>query len=138
MLKLTTGIRNLLMPVFFMVASTPAFAQLRDWEGDGTDPSTSCLVDGVPTLRCFEVVFTNILFLSNALIILVLFIMFVIGSFTLLTSLGNPDKVQKAQGIFKWAIIGIILYVSAYIILTIIDVAFLGGRGDIFKFKIGE
>ena len=117
--------------------SHPVLAQLREWDGsDGQNPS--CLVDGVPTLKCIEVVFSNMLFLSNALIILVLFIMFVIGSFTFLTSLGNPEKVQKAQGTFKWAIIGVVVYVSAYLILTIIDVAFLGGKGDIFRFKIGE
>lgn len=114
-------------------------AQIRDWDNPDGDPKTadSCLVGGVPTLKCLEVVIANLLIMSNALILLVLFIMFCIGSFKWLTSLGNPEKVQEAQGTFKWAIIGLIVYVSAYLILRIIDFMFLDGNGAIFNFKIG-
>lgn len=110
--------------------SFSVYAQVKDWESSG------CMVDGVPTLKCLEIVFNNILFISSALIILVLFIMFVIGSFTYLTSLGNPEKIKKAQGTLKYAIIGLVLYVSAYLILKTIDVLFLGGHGAIFNFQI--
>ena len=105
-------------------------AQIQDWG--------ACVVDGVPTLKCLEVVIANILFMSNALILLVLFVMFIIGSFKYLTSLGNPEKIEEAKGTFKWAIIGLIVYVSAYLILNFIDVLFLGGKGDIFRLKIGD
>lgn len=117
-----------------------AFAQIRNWDdpnGDG-DKADSCLIDGVPSLKCLEVVIANLLFMSNILILLVLFIMFVIGSFKWLTSLGDPDKVSNAQSTFKWAIIGLIVYVSSYLILRIIDVLLLGGQGKIFMFQIGE
>ncbi len=126
-----------LLAVFFLPRA--AFAQIRNWDdpnGDG-DKVDSCLIDGVPTLKCFEVVFANLLFMSNALILIVLFIMFVIGSFKYLTSLGDQDKVSSAQGTFKWAIIGLVVYVSAYLILRIIDVLLLGGEGKIFIFQIG-
>ncbi|CAN5161020.1 hypothetical protein BH09PAT2_BH09PAT2_01870 [soil metagenome] len=116
-----------------------AHGQIRNWDdpnGDG-DKKDSCLIDGVPTLKCLEVVFANLLFMSNALILIVLFIMFVIGSFKWLTSLGDPEKVSSAQGTFKWAIIGLVVYVSAYLILRIIDVLLLGGEGKIFLFQIG-
>ena len=116
-------------------------AQISDWTKD-LDPSTpgvqSCVVDGVPTLKCLEVVIANILFISNTLILLVLFVMFIIGSFKYLTSLGNPEKIEEAKGTFKWAIIGLIVYVSAYLILNFIDILFLGGKGDIFRLKIGD
>jgi hypothetical protein len=112
-------------------------AQIRDWDNiDGK--GTSCLVNDVPTLRCLEVVTGNLLFMTNAFILLVLFIMFVIGSFKYLTSLGSPEKIDEAKGTFKWAIIGLIVYVSAYLILTIVDILFLGGKGDIFRFEIGN
>lgn len=101
---------------------------MKDW-GD-------CVVDGVPTLSCINVVFGNLLTISNVLIILVLFVMFVIGAWTYLTSLGNQEKIQKAQGTFRWAIIGLVVYVSSYVILRIIDVLFLGGNGLIFQFGI--
>ncbi len=107
-------------------------AQIQDWEASG------CMVDGIPTLKCLEVVVGNFLFMTNAFILLVLFIMFVIGSFKYLTSLGSPDKIEEAKGTFKWAIIGLVVYVSAYLILTIIDMLFLGGNGDIFRLQIGD
>lgn len=96
----------------------------------------SCVVDGVPTLKCLEVVFGNILFMASAFIILVLFIMFVIGSFSYLTSFGNPEKIKKAQGTIRYAIIGFVLFIGSYLILNIIDILFLGGKGKIFMFNI--
>jgi len=129
------------------------FAQIRDWndlDGDGiaaggahTDGSTepltdTCLVNGVPTLKCGEVVIANLLFMSNALILLILFIMFVLGSFRWMMSLGQPEKVENAKKTFTWAIIGLVVYASAYIILFTIDQLFLGGKGDVFRLKIGD
>lgn len=119
------------MHSFFVV-----LAQLRDWEVQSAANPTGCIVDGVPTLKCFEVVFNNILIMSSALVILVLFIMFVIGSISYLTSLGNPEKIKKAQGTLKYAIIGFILFISAYLILNIIDILFLGGQGKLFRLEI--
>lgn len=101
---------------------------IREW-GD-------CVVDEVPTLKCLEVVFSNLLMMSSAFIILVLFIMFIIGAFTYLTSFGNPEKVKKAQGTLKLALVGFILFISSFLILRLIDVIFLGGAGKIFKFEI--
>ncbi len=112
----------LTFPGFFV------YAQIKDW-GD-------CVVDGVPTLKCLEVIFGNILLMASAFIILVLFIMFLVGSFTYLTSLGNPEKIKKAQGILKFALVGFFLFIGAFLILKIIDVLFLGGAGRIFKFEI--
>ena len=105
------------------------YAQIKDW--------TNCTVDGVPTLKCLEVVFGNILFMASAFIIFSLFIMFVMGSFNYLTSFGDEKKVKVAQGTFKYAIIGTIIFVCSYLILTIIDTIFLGGHGKIFRFEIG-
>lgn len=97
----------------------------------------NCVVDGVPTFGCLEIVFGNILFMSSVFIVLTLFIMFIVGSFNYLTSFGNPEKVKKAQGTFRLALIGFIIFVSAYLIMTIIDNLFLGGKGTIFQFNIG-
>ena len=62
--------------------------------------------------------------------------MFVVGSFRYLTSFGNAERIKKAQGTLKYALIGFILFVSAFLILTIIDKLFLGGDGNIFKFNL--
>ncbi|OGK62939.1 hypothetical protein A2334_06180 [Candidatus Roizmanbacteria bacterium RIFOXYB2_FULL_38_10] len=116
-----------MLPLFAVYAQG-----IQEWNDSG------CMVDGVPTLKCFEVVFGNILFMASALIVLVLFIMFVMGSFNYLTSLGNPEKIKKAQGTLKYALVGFVLFVSSFLILKIIDLLFLGGNGEIFQFKIGE
>lgn len=118
--------------LLYLFIPTTVSAQIQDWEDSG------CMVNGIPTLNCLEVVVGNFLFMTNAFILLVLFIMFVIGSFKYLTSLGSPDKIEEAKGTFKWSIIGLIVYVSAYLILTIIDMLFLGGKGDIFRLQIGD
>lgn len=105
-------------------------AGVQDW--------TDCMVDDVPTLKCVEVVFGNITLMASGLIVLVLFIMLVVGSFNYLTSLGNPEKIKKAQGTLKYALLGFILFISSFLILKIIDVLFLGGQNKIFQFTIGE
>lgn len=113
-----------------MLTNFFVYADIQEW-GD-------CVVDGVPTFKCLEIVVGNILFIATALIVLVLFIMFLIGSFRYLTSFGNPENVKKAQGTFKFAIIGLVLFLSAFLILKIIDTLFLGGTGKLFRFEITE
>ncbi|MEK7110058.1 MAG: hypothetical protein AAB876_02455 [Patescibacteria group bacterium] len=122
-------IRFLTSPLFTVSA------QIQEWDQTASG-GTSCVVDGVPTLKCLEIVFGNILFMSSFFIIIVLFIMFVVGSFRYLTSFGNAERIKKAQGTLKYALIGFILFVSAFLILTIIDKLFLGGDGNIFKFNL--
>lgn len=95
-----------------------------------------CLIDGVPTLGCIEIVFSNLLVMSSALVLVILFVMFVIGSYQYLTSLGEQEKMENAQNTFKYAIIGLVLYLSSFLILTIIDVLFLGGQGNIFNLNL--
>ncbi len=106
--------------------------QVQDWS------DSTCMVDGVPTLKCFEVVFGNILAMASGLIVIVLFVMLVVGAFNYLTSLGNPEKLKKAQGTLRYAVIGLIIYLASFVILKVIDVLFLGGAGTLFEFKIGE
>ncbi len=111
------------------------YAQIQDW-GPATGTG-GCMVDGVPTLKCLEIVFGNILFMSTAFIVLTLFVMFIVGSFNYLTSFGNPEKVKKAQGTLRLAVVGFMVFIGAFLILKIIDILFLGNTGAIFKFEIG-
>ena len=108
------------------------YAQVNDWASSG------CMVDGVPTLKCFEVVFGNILTMASSLIIVVLFVMFIMGAFSYLTSLGNPEKLKKAQGTLRYAVIGLVIFLASFLILKVIDTLFLGGQGNLFKFQIGN
>ena len=115
------------------LTNTFVYAQgIRDWN------EINCVSDGVPTLKCLEVVFGNILFAASTFIIVVLFIMFIVGAFNYLTSVGNPERVKKAQSTLKFALIGFVLFLFAFLILRTIDFLFLGGQGNLFKFTIGE
>ncbi len=107
----------------------PVYAQGTTWQ--------NCSVAGVPTLKCMEIIFERALFFASSLVIVVLFIMFIIGSFTYLTSLGNPEKLKKAQNTLKYAIAGFVLFLASFLILKTIDLLFLGNKGDIFRFTIG-
>jgi len=129
---------NLILPLFTV------YAQIKEWDQSPTG-GPSCVVDGVPTLKCLEIVFGNILYMASFFIIIVLFIMFVVGSFKYLTSFGNAEAIKKAQGTLKYALIGFILFVSAFLIMTIIQTLFLGGtqqdgstKPNLFEFKLGE
>ena len=144
--KIIKSLTILLFLFAFLLVPFQVSAQIKNWDdlnADGVpysvskDPADTCLVNGVPTLKCLEVVTGNLLFMTNALILLALFIMFVIGSYKYLLSLGDPGKVEDAKKTFTWAVIGLVVYVSAYLILFTIDQLFLGGKGDIFQLKIG-
>ncbi len=113
-----------------MFSSFIVEAQIQNWEASG------CVVDGVPTLKCFEVVFSNVLFMASSLIVLVLFIMIFYGGFSYLTSFGNPEKVKKAQQTIMYAIIGVVLFMSSFLILKAIDYLFLGNCNRIFQLSI--
>lgn len=134
MLARARRIRLTLTIILLSLMGSPVFAQIRNW--DDPDPAKSCVVDGVPTLKCLEIIYGNLLFVSSGVILLVLFIMLVYGSFTFLLSMGESAKVQKAQKIITYALIGMAIFAGTYLILFIIDVAFMGGKGDIFRFKI--
>lgn len=123
-----------LFTVFVMLWQQPAYAQVEDWET--TDPATSCVVDGVPTLECLEVVYGNMLYLSSALVLLILFFMIVYGAFVFLTSMGDATKIGSGKKILTWAFIGLGVYLASYVILLVIDVAFMGGKGEIFRLNI--
>ena len=89
------------------------------------NPWGDCVVDGVPTLKCLEVVFGNILFMASAFIVLTLFIMFIVGAFNYLTSFGNAERIKKAQEMLTSCIIGLMLIIFSVFILRLIGVNIL-------------
>ncbi len=100
---------------------------------------SGCVVDGVPTLKCFEVLFQNLIFLAGASVVIILFVMLVIGAFMYLLSAGSADKVTKAQSTMKYAVLGLVLFMSSYLILNIIQTLFIGPDGpSLFNFKIPD
>ncbi len=111
-------------------------AQIQNWSTYDPATGTGCVVNGVPTLKCFETVFSNVIFMPSSLNVLVLFVMLFMGGFSYLTSFGNPEKVKKAQNTLRYAIIGVVLFISAFLIMKSIDYLFLGNCGRIFQLNI--
>lgn len=110
---------------------------VTEWKGI-TGKGSLCIVDGVPTLKCFEVIFGNILFSASAIVVVILFMMLLFGAFLYLTSGGNPERVKKAQSALKFALFGFVLFLSAFLIIRIIDFLFLGGKGTLFRLNLGD
>lgn len=82
---------------------------------------TNCLIDGVPTLKCLEVVFQNILLALGGLIFVILLVLFTYGSITILTAGDNAEKLKKGKGIFYSAVIGVVVIAGAYVILLALE-----------------
>lgn len=98
----------------------------------------NCVVDGVPTLKCLEVVVNNIISISSAFVVIFLFIMLIIGAIKLIVSGGSADKIKSAKATLTYAFGGLLLFVGAYLILNIIDILFLGGGGKLMRFEVPE
>lgn len=115
-----------------MIPSFIVYAQVKDWG--------ACVVDGVATLKCLEVVFGNLIAVATALVVVILFIMFIIGSLKYLTSAGDPEKLKNAQGTIQYALIGMLLFIGSFLILKIIQTLFLAGPDSpsLFKFEIPQ
>lgn len=88
----------------------------------------SCLVDGIPTIKCLEVLFGILLKSLGGLVFVILFAMFVLGSISWLTAGDNPEKLKKAKGTFFSALTGLIIIAVSYLVLVILE-NFLGISG---------
>lgn len=52
---------------------------------------------------------------------LILFVMLVFGGFTIFTSAGNDDKINKGKGMITNAIVGFLIVFAAYWILQLLE-----------------
>lgn len=89
----------------------------EDWEAI----APGCIQDGIPTLKCLEAVFVNILRVAVSLVTLALFLMLLVGGFKFLTSGGDPKATESAKGTMTYAIVGLIVIIASYLILKTIE-----------------
>ena len=61
--------------------------------------------------------YANILF---SMIGGIAFVFFVYGGFTIILSMGNPEKVKQGQGILVAAVVGLVIAFSAYLLIDFI------------------
>lgn len=91
-------------------------AQTKEWQSI----SEHCVVDGVATIQGIGCLLANVLSVALRLLGLAGFVMIIYAAFNLLMSAGNSQKVEESKKTITFAIIGIILALSAFIIINLI------------------
>lgn len=105
---------NILLSIFPIVK--PVQAQTQSWERI----NENCVQDGVATVQGIGCMLANILSVFLTLIGFAGFVMIIYAAFNLLLSAGKSQQVEKTKNTITFAIIGIILALSAFIIINII------------------
>lgn len=99
----------------------------QDWNAlEDTDVATIGSLEGL-----FSNLVTGVLSLSGVTV----FVMLLVSGFTFLFAGGDPKRLEAARGTFTNAIIGLVIIVSAYLILRIIGV-FTGTETQLMNFTI--
>ena len=115
------------------LSAQPVFAQTAAWGGKcvGSEKGRS---DDVATIQGLECLFANVFLVIIPLIGLAAFVMFLVGSFRWLTSGGDTKHTGEAKQTMTYAVIGIVVALSAFIILNLI--ANFTGVETIKEFRI--
>lgn len=102
--------------VAYLYSAAPASAQTTAW-------SKVCVggpQKDVATIQGLECLIANIFSVVISLIGLTAFLMFIVGSVRWLISGGSPDKTKKARDTLLYAVIGIVVALSAFIVLNLV------------------
>lgn len=89
-------------------------AQPKPW-----DPA--CIVGGVPTLKCLETVFANVVNVAIALAGIILLIIIITAGFRYITSAGDPKAIGLAGQTLTWAFVGMTLVIVSWFILKLVE-----------------
>ncbi|MCA9372592.1 hypothetical protein KC921_00670, partial [Candidatus Woesebacteria bacterium] len=107
---------GLLVSVLFFGFATPAQAQTHAWSGvclGGPDRD-------VATIQGLECLIANVFTVTLTLIGLGGFVMFIVGAFKWLTAGSNSKNLDSAKKTFTFAVLGLVLALSAFIIINLI------------------
>lgn len=107
-----------------LTAPNTAVAQTQRWEDLEQDIGGTegyCVVGGVATIQGTMCLLANLLSVALTVIGLAGFVMMVVGSLTWLVSGGSSQNVEKARKTMTFAIIGLVVALSSFIIINIIS-----------------
>lgn len=103
----------------------------QEWSGDCVD-----LESGIATIQGLRCMIANVLSVTITAIGFAGFVMLIIGSFRYLTSGGNSKGAETAKNTITFAVIGLVVALSSYVILNLI--AEFTGVKTILNFVIPE
>lgn len=89
----------------------------------------------VATIGSLEGLFSNLVTGIVSLAGVAVFVMILVSGFSFLFAGGDPKKLEQARGTFTNAVIGLVIIVTAYLILRIIGV-FTGTETQLMNFTI--
>ncbi len=102
--------------IFSLILPPQAQAQTVEWSGVCMAGSSG----GVPTIQGLECLIANVFTVIITLIGLGGFVMFIIGAFLWMTAGSNPKNIDSAKKTFTYAVLGMVLALSAFIIINLI------------------
>lgn len=110
----------------FGIFPTQALAQgPREWTGvciheqqSTTNPEVKVTVATIQGLQCL---LANVLSVAVTLIGIIAFFIFIISSFQIMMSGGNSKGMESAKGSITYAVVGIVVALSAFLILNLLS-----------------
>ena len=99
----------------------PVQAQTQEW----TAINQSCVVNGVASIQGIGCLLANVLSVALTILGIVGFVMIIYSGLSLMLSAGNSQAMEKSSKTLTFAVIGIVLALSSFIILNLIS-AFTG------------
>ncbi len=94
-----------------------AYAQTKEWSEIGAGCVSE---DGVATVQGFGCMMANVLSVFLTVLGIVGFVMIIYAAFNMMIMGGNSQATEKSKNTITYAIIGIILALSSFIIINLI------------------
>lgn len=110
------------LTLFFVILPTPAHAQFKDWGGcTETITDASGNTAQIATLRCLPVVFGNVVYAGLIFVGTVAAFLLIYAGIRFVTSGGDQKKVAQARQIITYALIGLVLVLSSFLIIALVS-----------------
>jgi len=95
-----------------------AYAQTQEW----SNISTGCVSeDGVATIQGVGCLLANVFSIALTVLGIIGFIMIIFAAFNMMVMGGNSQATEKSKNTITFAVIGIILALSSFIIINLIS-----------------
>lgn len=131
------AIASVLLWMLFLTLATPVHAQTTEWSGVCVGPekiNDNTIANDVATIQGFECLIGNVFVVIITVIGLAGFVMFIIAAFRYLLSGGNTKGTETARNTATFAVIGLVVALSGFIILNLL--AKFTGIDTLTKFAI--